>query len=105
MGSEAHRWGASFVSRPLKWELGRWYHVASVFECDGKKSTVTHYRDGELVGTRTREEVFHSGTHDIRIGSYGGLHWMDGCIDEVKMWDRALSAEEVRAEYERAAGR
>lgn len=99
LGSEAHQWGAGFGSQPLQWELGRWYHVAVVFECDGQKSTVTHYRDGEVVGTQTRDEVFHSGTYDLRIGDYGGLHWMDGCIDEVKIWDRALSAEEIRAEF------
>jgi len=24
---------------------------------------------------------------------------MDGCLDEVKMWDRALTAEAVRTEF------
>ncbi len=101
MGSEAHQWGAGFSSEALEWELGRWYHVAAVFECDGEKSTVTHYRDGEMVGTTTRDEAFNSGGYDLKIGDYGGLHWMNGCIDEVKMWDRPLSAEEVAAEYQR----
>ena len=105
MGSEAHRWGASFASEPLKWELGRWYHVAAVFACDGKTSTGTHYRDGEVVGTVARDEVFHSGSSDLKIGTYGGLHWMHGCIDEVKMWDRALTAQEVRTECARAQPR
>jgi len=103
MGSEAHQWGAGFGSGALQWELGRWYHVAAVFDSDGAKSTVTHYRDGEVVGTATRDEAFHCGAYDIKIGDYGGMHWMDGCIDEVKMWDRTLSADEVRAEYARAA--
>ncbi len=103
MGSEAHKWGAGFSTGALEWELDRWYHVAAVFECDGEKSTVTHYRDGEVVGSATRDEAFHSGGHDIKIGDYGGLHWMDGCIDEVKMWDRALSAEGIRAECQLVA--
>jgi len=101
MGAKGYKWGAGFESKPLEWQLGRWYHVAVTFECDGKKSTVTHYRDGDAVGTFTREEAFHSGGYDLKIGTYGTLHWMDGCIDEVKMWDRALRAAEIRAEYER----
>ncbi|MGQ9730344.1 MAG: LamG domain-containing protein [Candidatus Zipacnadales bacterium] len=102
MGSEAHRWGASFSSDPLDWELGRWYHVAVVFESAEGSSKTVHYRDGQMVGTVTREEAFNSGSYDIRLGTYGGLHWMDGYIDEVKFWDRALSAEEIRLEYEAA---
>jgi hypothetical protein len=105
MGSEAHRWGAGFSSQPLEWELGKWYHLASAFDCDGAKSTVTHYRDGEVVGAATRDEVFHSGSSDLKIGTYGGLHWMHGCIDEVKLWDRVLTAAEVRAEYTGAQAR
>ena len=57
------------------------------------------------MGTARREEGFHSGSHDIRIGTYGGLHWMDGLIDEVKLWDRPLTASEVLAEYKRGAER
>ena len=72
MGSEAHQWGAGFGSGALQWELGRWYHVAAVFDSDGAKSTVTHYRDGEVVGAATRDEAFHCGAYDIKIGDYGG---------------------------------
>jgi hypothetical protein len=98
LGSEKHRWGAAFTSQPLTWELGRWYHVAAVCESDGQRTTVRHYRDGEIVGTETREEAFHSGTSDLQLGTYGGLHWLNGALDEVKIWDRALSPEEVRAQ-------
>lgn len=101
MGSNAHRWGASFASHPLKWELNRWYHVAVVFDCDNKTSTATHYRDGEVVGTSSRNEVFTSGGADLRLGTYGALHWMEGCLDEIKMWDRPLTAAEIGAEYRR----
>lgn len=98
LGSEKHRWGASFSSQPLTWELGRWYHVATVCESDGQRTTVTHYRDGERVGTETMEEGFHSGPYDLQLGTYGGLHWLNGALDDVKLWDRALTAAEIRAE-------
>jgi len=105
VGNQEHRWGTSFNTGRLEWTLDRWYHVAVVFQCDGHKSTVEHYRDGRLVGSSTKDEAFHSGNHDLRIGTYGGLHWMDGSIDEVKLWDRPLTAEEVLTEYKRGAGR
>ena len=105
MGSPAHQHGAGFGTGPLEWKLGRWYHVAVVFECDGQKTAATHYRDGELVGSTVRNEAFHCGSHDLKIGTYGGLHWMGGSIDEVKMWDRALTVDEVQAEYRRGADR
>jgi hypothetical protein len=101
LGSEQHQWGAPFSSEPLQWELGRWYHVASVCESDGQRTAVTHYRDGEMVGTATRDEGFHSGTYDLQLGTYGGLHWINGAIDEVKMWDRALTGEEIQEERRR----
>ena len=103
VGSQDHRWGASFGTGRLEWAPDRWYHVAAVFQCDGRKSTVAHYRDGRLVGRSTRDEVFHSGSYDLKIGTYGGLHWMDGSIDEVRLWDRPLTADEVLAEYKRGA--
>jgi len=105
MGDQNRRWGTSFGTGRLEWTIDRWYHVAVVFQCDGKKSTVTHYRDGRPVGGSTRDEAFHSGSYDLKIGSYGGLHWMDGSIDEVKLWDRPLTADEVLAEYKRPAAR
>ncbi len=102
VGNEKHRWGTSFASKPLKWELGRWYHVAVTFKCADGKSTATLYRDGEQVGQSTKDEAFHSGTHDIRLGTYGALHWLNGCLDEVKIWDRTLTPEEIKADMETA---
>ncbi len=101
LGSEGHQWGQSFGSDPQTWELGRWYHVATTFESEGGSSTAVFYRDGEKVGEKTVEEPFHSGAHDLKLGTYGGLHWLNGALDEVKLWDRVLTAEEVQAEYGR----
>ena len=101
LGNENHRWGTSFVTGPLTWELGRWYHVAVTFENVDGTCTVRHYRDGELVGTVQKQDDLHSGDYDLRIGSYGGLHWMDGAIDEVKFFDTVLTPEEIAAEARR----
>jgi len=104
LGSEKHQWGSSADSGALQWELGRWYHVATTFTSDGASSRAAFYRDGELVGERTLDEPFHSGSYDFKLGTYGGGHLLNGALDEVKLWDRVLSAEEVREEYRRAGG-
>jgi len=101
LGNEKHRWGTSFSSPPLQWELGRWYHVAVTFERRGNTCIVHHYRDGVLVGKSEKEDDLHSGSYDLRIGSYGGLHWMEGAIDEVRFYDTVLSPEQVAAEAAR----
>ena len=78
LGNERHQYGRSLHSPALKWELGRWYHVAVVFRSDRHESTATHYRDGQALGTQTAGEPFHSGDHDLLLGAYGGLHFLNG---------------------------
>lgn len=38
-------------------------------------------------------EAFRSGGYDLKIGTHGGMHWMNGSINEVKLWDRPLAAD------------
>ena len=68
---------------------------------DGVKTTVTHYRDGQTLATQTIAEPFHSGAHDLLLGSYGGLHFLNGAINEVKIWDRPLTPDEIHNEARR----
>ena len=89
VGNEKLPYGQSLESPALKWELGRWYHVSVVFRSDSKKTTAAHYRDGRLLGTATANGSFHTGEHDLLLGSYGGSHFLNGGLDEVKIWDRA----------------
>lgn len=97
MGNEKYKWGVSFASGPLEWKMNRWYHVAVAFKCDGKRSQAWFYRDGQLVGTTARDEELHTADYDIILGAYPGrIHVMDGFIDEVKIFDKALGEDEVR---------
>jgi hypothetical protein len=102
VGNADHQWGQSFGSSAQVWELGRWYHVATTFASNADSSTARFYRDGELIGEKTLPEPFHSGAYDLKLGTYGGLHWLNGTLDEVKLWDRALTPAEVQADYQAA---
>jgi hypothetical protein len=103
MGSAGHQWGIGLSSDPLQWELGRWYRVTVALRCDGQQSVARHYRDGEFVGENAAPEVLHSGSYDLKIGDYGDMHTFKGAIDEVKVWSRALTDEEIKASYEQEA--
>jgi len=78
--------------------LNEWYHVLATY--DGK--AVRLYLNGRLdvakeVPVRTHvSRVVLSGIW----GDYPGRRRFDGVIDEVMLWDRALSAPEVRQVYD-----
>ncbi len=83
------RWAVSFVgARALAADLGKptvgqWYHLVGVR--DTTASTPTIYVDGEAAGT-------------TRV-----LDFLDGSVDDVKVFDRALSADQVAALHEDGA--
>lgn len=86
--------------RPIK--LGRWYHLAASF----KRPTITTYVDGELTGSATWNYPV-GGYGKIRIGTWdepglGDTMYHYGMVAEVKIFKRALSANEIRTEFQKA---
>jgi hypothetical protein len=75
--------------------LGRWVHVAATF--DNRAMRV--YVDGEEKASLARDATIIPSTGTVCLGNYvagnttAAFH---GVLDEVKIWDRALTAEEVR---------
>jgi hypothetical protein len=80
---------------------GHWHFVAGTY--DG--SAVRLYVDGTEVGTGTPDNspLAYGGptSNDLYIGHYEGCPGLDfnGTIDEPKIWDRALSPQQVQAQY------
>jgi len=74
-----------------------WFSNATAAE-----APFTHYRDDTVVGTETINGAFDSGTYDVQLGTYSNLHGLNGALQEVKIWDRALHAEELQ--QDRAKG-
>ena len=76
-------------------KAGQWYHVAGTFDGD----SVNLYLNGVLQATHlyTGQINISSGL-DPRIGELanGGGRNFDGTIDEVRVWNRALSEIEIR---------
>jgi len=81
------------ASKPLP--LGRWVHLAATF--DGKAMRI--YVDGEECGSLERPGAAKSNEFNLCLGSFAEKHTahFTGLLDEVKLYNRALSADELRA--------
>lgn len=79
------------ADRPLP--TGAWVHVAGV--CDGRELRL--YQNGELVGTMPRLGGVRDTSAPVCLGNFSPGHsaHFSGRLDEVKIWDRPLSAADL----------
>jgi hypothetical protein len=91
-------------------DLGRWVHLSTVY--DGESRTVSHYIDGENVGTSpVSTKPFKLKFGDTEIGNWGTpvkyspqkIRNLNGRIDQVTLFREALSEDEIAKLY--AAGK
>ncbi|MFI5938304.1 LamG-like jellyroll fold domain-containing protein [Actinoplanes sp. NPDC051494] len=86
---------------PVKPEVGRWYHLAGVR--DSVKGELRLYVDGVQAGavSACQPQAAPTGTTVIGRGKYGGnpVDYLDGTVDQVRLYDRALSAAEIQQLY------
>jgi uncharacterized repeat protein (TIGR01451 family)/PGF-CTERM protein len=79
-----------------------WYHVAFVYSYTDK--TTILYLNGMNDGMRTLPTDLPDTDTPVQIGrvggSYGNVNLFKGLIDEIKIYNRALSAEEIKSNYE-----
>jgi hypothetical protein len=99
-----HRLAFSFVGTralaPTAPEANRWYHVVGVR--DAASGTLKLYVDGQLAATKSVCLGDASTGHTvIGRGKYGGgpVDYLDGAVDQVHVYDRALSDADVSALY------
>lgn len=76
-----------------------WYHVALVFD----QTTIRLYLNGSLANTRSSVGIdLGTGSYSAQIGNTStgiGGQYMDGQIDDVRLFDHALTASEVSSLY------
>jgi len=78
---------------------GTWHHVAVVVPVDGAKvSDVLYYVDGTYIGNFASGTAINTGTGPLRMGdSYqGATRDFKGSLDDVRLYDKALTAEEIQ---------
>jgi hypothetical protein len=86
----------AYVTSLTSPSAGVWYHLVGTW--DG--SLIKLYINGVLEKTGTRTGTIPSSTIPVKIGSSSSnARWFNGIIDEVNLWDRALTQEEVTEVY------
>ncbi len=84
------------VTRNKQYNSGEWYYVTTTY--DGDKTKL--YLNGEFVGESKQKRGVLAFSGPVYIGAEGGTHFFfKGIIDELKIYDKVLSAEEIKQEY------
>lgn len=78
---------------PFSPVVGQWYHLAVV----RSGSTYTIFVDGVPRGSATNTDVIPNPSAPLTIGQAENLGFTNGRLDEVTVYNRALSQEELRA--------
>ena len=81
-------------------EIGRWTHLCFTFERNGQ---LVLYKDGVSVGRDAAgDSPLNKRDSTAKIGASWGAdgYWANGLIDEVMVYNRALSGEEVKQLYD-----
>jgi len=91
--------GNSWISGSLRdykgFDTGKWYHIATVYNASG----MHFYVNGSYDLTFDPGEAIGGNANDFIIGARDGGEGIDGSIDEVMIYTRALNSTEIRDIY------
>lgn len=90
------------VTSPNKYNDYKWHYLVGVFDDD--LDLLKLYVDGELVSQKTTQYVPDtSGIQPVRIGanSLTPSNFFKGSLDEIRIWDRPLSAQEIKDAFQK----
>ncbi|MDD8026986.1 MAG: sialidase domain-containing protein [Acidobacteriota bacterium] len=99
---ESGDWSIDGIMADTALQADTWYHVVGVVY---SSKSVSIYVNGTLVKTGAiTQSILSRPNEPLRIGSgsnYGQPDWkFDGSIDEVAIYDRALSADEIQQRHQ-----
>ena len=84
-------------TREISLELDNWYHIAGTYiESTGEWKI---YVNGALENSLTRPGELAANNAPIYIGSHNSTSFFRGVIDEIRIYNRALSPDEILQHY------
>ncbi len=97
-GDTADLDGVESATNPIIPSDGSWHHVVAVRDDVEDNNTNFIYVDGVLQGSSTFDYTngFGSSTAALNIGHLNSNFYFDGLIDEVALYDRALTVTEIQ---------
>jgi len=82
------------LDAPSAVKADEWAHIC--FWCDADSNTRKIYINGEEKVKDSGKSLYKGTAGDTMVGSWGGTgQKFNGIIDEVQVWDRALSEKEI----------
>lgn len=100
--------GSYHTQNPSKTSVGvvngQWHHIVGSW--DG--STKRIYIDGELKNSVSKSGTLKTTTPGAAVGRFGGTstgYWFDGNIAKVSVYERGLTSDEIRQNFEAVRGR
>ncbi|MBN1417934.1 MAG: glycoside hydrolase family 97 catalytic domain-containing protein [Planctomycetes bacterium] len=91
----------NFMTEPLSWQPERWYHVVFVNDVREGKSILRSNDLARKTDSNTLSPAdLRSPVTRVEIGSLCGAYSFNGCVDDVRLYDRALALPEQLALYE-----
>ena len=88
------------------WNDGNWHHLVMQVAASSTLNDVDLYIDGTLqTRSGSNNRAINTGSGDFYIGAESTGDFFDGDIDEVRYWDRVLTANEITWLYNSGNGR
>jgi formylglycine-generating enzyme required for sulfatase activity len=84
-------------------EVDRWHHLVVTYDGTAKGPGVQVFVDGQLASSQVTGDTLTDSIRNIspvKIGQQSSHFPFHGRIDDVRIWDRQLEAEETRALYD-----
>jgi hypothetical protein len=79
--------------------LGTWFHLAGTYDASGGSNNMNIYKDGVLKNSATFTDGIVTTVTGPSIGSLNASRWMKGQLADVRIYNRALSANEIKTIY------
>ncbi|EMR73016.1 Concanavalin A-like lectin/glucanases superfamily, partial [Thermoplasmatales archaeon SCGC AB-539-N05] len=90
--------GATHLSYSTTFNQDTWYHIVGIRESNG--NTRLYINGDEKATGTTQSAAADSSNYDLLFGNSDGFSYhYDGLIDEVQLWNRTLSSDEINATY------
>lgn len=77
----------------------RWVHIAAAWTLVNGTYNVKFYINGQYMGQNSMTTTMAQNTNDVRIGGlqFDPSNYFSGWMDEVRIWQRELTFEEIKA--------
>ena len=89
----------TFASSPVS--LNTWVHAAGVYDINDTGKELKIYINGDLKGYASLPGGMGDSSSNVRIGAlpFANTGYFNGKIDEVRIYNRVLGPEEIKASY------